>query len=297
MTGWLMRVAQQFAEITTENVPLAPLTHLGVGGPAEALMQPRSRDELAAVVRACAAERVPFRVLGTGCGVIVRDAGVKGVVLRLSAPAFTEVEVKGLALKAGAGTPLATLIAEAARHGLGGPESLVGIPGTVGGALRGNAGDRSGEIGQFVRRVEALDVSGNWHVREQDELQFAYRESNLEDAILVAADFEMDGELTELIVKRLRKAWIQRKAAQPFTFQAAVRMFKDPRGQSAAALIEQAGLGGTRVGGAELSERDANAVVAQPGASARDVLRLIETVAARVRERFHVELELQVSVW
>lgn len=292
-----MRVAQEFTEITHEDVPLAPYTHLGVGGPAEALVEPRSRAELAAVVRACAADRVPLRVLGGGCGIIVRDGGVKGVVLRLSAAEFTAVEVQGRALKAGAGAPLAALVAEAARHGLGGPETLVGIPGTVGGALRGNAGDRSGEIGQFVQRVEALDEAGHWQTCEQDELRFAYRQSNLEDAILVAAEFEMDPDLPEAIVKRMRKAWIQRKAAQPFTFQAAVRMFKDPRGQSAAALIEQTGLGGARVGGAELSERDANAVVAQPGASARDVLRLIEMVAGRVRERSHVELELQVSVW
>jgi UDP-N-acetylmuramate dehydrogenase len=113
----------------------------------------------------------------------------------------------------------------------------------------------------------------------------------------LSAEFELEPDAPGDIVKRMRKAWIQRKASQPFSFQAAARIFKDPRGLSAAALIEQAGLAGTRVGGAEVSDRDANFFVADPGTSARDVLRLIDLVRSRVQERFHVELELEISVW
>ena len=176
-------------------------------------------------------------------------------------------------------------------------EALVGVPGTIGGALRCNAGDRSGEIGQHVRSVEVLDESGQVQVRERDELRFAYGWSNLDDPVLLAADFDLEADQVESIVKRLRKAWILRKASQPLTFQAAARIFKNPRGQSAATLLGQTGLAGTRVGGAEVSDRDANFIVAQPGTSARDILRLIDMMRSRVREHTGVELELEISVW
>src|SRR5439155_17572400 len=138
-----------------------------------------------------------------------------------------------------------------------GLETLVGIPGTVGGALRTNAGDRSGDAGQFVRRVEVLDSRGAVHGRERDELHFADRWSDLDDPVLLTADFELEPGHPDALVKRMRKAWIQRKANQPLSFQAAGRVFKDPKGLSAAALIEQAGLAKTRVGCAEVSERNA----------------------------------------
>src|SRR5205807_10148518 len=138
-------------------------------------------------------------------------------------------------------------------------------------ALRCNTGDRSGEIGQYVRLVEVLDEKGQVQVRDRDELRFAHRWSNLDDPVLLAAEFDLETDHVDAIVKRLRKAWILRKAGQPLTFQAAGRIFKDPRGQSAATLITQAGLAGTRVGGVEISDRDANFIVAQPGASSNDV--------------------------
>jgi UDP-N-acetylmuramate dehydrogenase len=279
------------------NEPLAPYTYLKLGGPAELLAQPRSREELAAVVKHCTQHRLPLRVLGAGCNVLVRDEGVRGVVLRLTAPAFTEVTVNGKTVTAGTGASVSALISQAARHALGGLETLIGIPGTVGGALRCNAGDRSGDIGQFVRRVEVLDGRGDVQVRERDELRFGERSSNLDDPVILTAEFELETDDPDAIVKRMRRAWIQRKASQPLSFQSAGRIFKNPRGLSAAALIVQAGLAKTRVGGAEVSERDANYVVIHPGASGRDVLRLIDLIKSRVQERFNVELELEMAVW
>lgn len=287
----------QFGDIVKRNEPLAPYTYFKVGGPAEFLVQPRTRDELAAVVRHCSRERVPLRILGSGCKVLVRDEGVRGVVLRLSEPAFTQITVDGTRAMVGCGAALSALISQAARHGLAGLEALVGIPGTVGGALRCNAGDRSGEIGPHVRRVEVVDETGNVQVHERSELHFAYHSSNLDDPVLVAAEFDLERDSADAIVKRMRKAWIQRKAGQPLSFQAAVRTFKNPRGQSAATLIEQAGMGQMKVGGAEISDRDASYIVAHPGACARDVLRLIDLVKSRVREQFHVDLELELAVW
>jgi UDP-N-acetylmuramate dehydrogenase len=286
-----------FDEIVQRDEPLAPYTNLKVGGSAEMVVRPRSRDELVEVVRQCLLKGIAVRVLGGGCNVLVRDEGVRGVVLRLSEPAFTQISVSGQGLRAGAGAALSALISEAARHGLAGLESLVGIPGTVGGALRGNAGDRSGEIGPYVRSVEVLDDQGQVQVREREELRFSYRWSNLEDPVLVSGEFELEADQTDTIVKRLRKAWIHRKAAQPLSFQAAARIFKNPRGLSAATLVAQAGLVGSRVGGAEVSERDANFIVSRPGTSSRDILRLIDLMRSRVRERSSVELELELVIW
>jgi UDP-N-acetylmuramate dehydrogenase len=288
---------EDFGDIVQKNEPLAPYTYLKVGGPAENLVQPRSRHELAAVVRYCFQHQVPLRVLGGGCKILVPDEGVRGVVLRLSEPAFTEVTVEERRVRAGTGAPLSALISASARHALAGLESLIGIHGTVGGAIRCNAGDRSGEIGQFVRRVEVLDDGGDIQQRERDELRFEYRWSNLDDPVLLAAEFELDSDQPDAILKRMRKAWIHRKATQPLTFQAHGRMFKDPRGRSAATLIEQAGLGQTRVGGAEISDRHANSVVVHPGGTARDVRRLLDLVRTRVKERCSVELEPEITLW
>jgi UDP-N-acetylmuramate dehydrogenase len=292
-----MDALEDFSEIVKHNEPLAPYTYLKLGGPAEALAQPRSRDELIAVVQRCSQKHIPVRVLGNGCNIIVPDEGVRGVVVRLSEPAFTQVIVEGRRVIAGSGALLSALISHSARHALAGLESLVGIPGTVGGAIRCNAGDRSGEIGQYVTRVEVLDERGQLQVRQREEIHFAYRWSNLDDSVLVSAEFELDPDHPEAILKHMRKAWIQRKASQPLSFEAAARIFKNPRGFSAGALIEQAGLAKTRVGGAEVSERDANFIVAHPGACARDVVRLIDLIRSRVQERFSVELEREIALW
>ncbi len=292
-----MAALAEFEEIVKREEPLAPFTHLKLGGPAEVLVQPRSREELSAVVRHCFANRAPFRVLGSGCNLLVRDEGVRGVVLRLSEPAFTAVRVEGKRVHAGTGAAVSALISAATRHNLAGLETLVGVPGTVGGALRTNAGSRTADIGQFVRTVAVLDARGGIQVRERDEMQFGEHASNLDDPVLLDVEFALDADQPEAILRRMRKAWIQRKAAQPLSFQASARMFKNPQGLSAAELIDQAGLARTQVGGAEVSDRDADYVVVHPGASARDVLRLIELVASRVRERFGVELEREITVW
>jgi UDP-N-acetylmuramate dehydrogenase len=286
-----------FAEIVQANASLAPYTHLKLGGPAEYLAQPRSREELAAVVGHCFAQRLPLRVLGSGCNLLVRDEGVKGLVLRLNDPFFAKVEVHGKEVTAGAGAAVSALISESVRHGLGGLEMLVGIKGTVGGALRCNAGDRGGDIGQFVRRVEVLDLRGKVQVRERDELRFGPHKSNLDDPVLLSATFGLENDDPSILVKRMRRAWIHRKAHQPLSFQAANRIFQDPPGFTAAALIDQAGLARTQVGGAEVSDRDPNAIVVHPGATARDVLRLIDMVRSRVQEQFKIELALEITIW
>ena len=287
----------EFDAIIKRNEPLAPYTYLKVGGPAEMLIQPRSREELSRLVRHCYQEGIRLRVLGSGCNMLVRDEGVRGAVLRLSEPAFTEITVEGTRARAGTGASVSALISASARHGLAGLETLVGIPGTVGGALRCNAGDRGGDIGQFVRQVEVLDRRGEVQVRDRDELHFKEHASNLDDPVILTAEFALEPDTPDAIVKRLRKAWILRKGGQPLGFQSAGRVFKNPRGLSARELLEQAGLSRTRVGGAEVSDRDPNYIVVHEGASSRDVLRLIDLMQSRVREKFNIDLEREIVVW
>jgi UDP-N-acetylmuramate dehydrogenase len=288
---------EEFAAIARQGEPLAAYTALKIGGAADVLLEPRTRAELVAVVQRCLQRQVPFRVLGAGGGLLVRDEGVRGAVLRLAAPAFAEVGVEGKRLRAGCGATLSAVIAAAARHNLVGFESLVGMPGTVGGALRLNAGDRTAEIGQFVRQVDVLDGRGQLQTRERDELHFAPGSSSLDDPVLLAAEFDLEADVPAAVVKRLRKAWIEHKAGQPFSYQASARLFRNPPGLSAVALIEQAGVVGTRVGGAQVNDRNANYVVADAGTPASDVLRLIELIRARVQEQFRIELELALSIW
>lgn len=287
----------EFGAITKLNEPLAPYTLFKIGGPAEALVEPRTQGELAAVVRRCVAKKLPLRLLGAGCSLLVRDEGVRGVVLRLGGDAFRQIIAQGKRLRAGCGAAVGALIAAAARHNLTGLEQLVGMPGSVGGALRVNAGGRTADIGQYVVSVDILDSQGHVQTRERDELRFGSGSSNLDDPVLLTAEFDLEADKPDAINKRLLKAWIQRKASHPFSYEAATRIFKNPSGLAAAALIEQAGLVGTKVGGAQVSDRDPNFFVVSPGSSSRDVLRLIDLVRSKVQDRFNVELELEISVW
>jgi UDP-N-acetylmuramate dehydrogenase len=293
----LLAELKGFGDFIQPDAPLAAFTQLKVGGPAEVLIVPRTLDELRAVARRCFDRQLPWRILGSGGNVLVHDEGVKGIVLRLAAPAFTQISADGQRLKTGCGATLAAVIAHATHHGLAGLETLVGLPGTIGGALLLNAGDRTSDIGQFVRRVEVLDGQAAVQMREHDELRFTSTGAMLDDPILLTAEFDLEKERADSIIKRLRKSWIRYKATQPFSFQSAARVFKNPPGLNVATLIEQTGLIGTKVGAATVSERNANYIVAESGATARDVLRLIDLIRTRVQDRFHIELELAISVW
>jgi UDP-N-acetylmuramate dehydrogenase len=292
-----MSLADDYPEITTCNAPLAPYTHLRIGGPAEYLIQPRTTDELRAVLTACDQRQIPVRMLGGGHNLLIRDDPVPGAVIRLTAPAFTMLEWNGKRVTAGGGGQLFDLIAFTVRQGLTGLETLVGLRGTVGGSVRCNVGDRSGEISQTVRQVTVLTDAGTIQVRTREELTFAEHQSDIDEPVILSVVFEMERDDPQAILKRLRKAWILRKATEPLSFQPAVRVFRDPPGQMAATLIDRAALTKARVGGAELSERNSNYVVAHPGTKASDILQLIEQVRTRVKERTGVTLERELHVW
>ena len=288
---------EQFPDIVRADVSLAPETWLKVGGTAQYVVEPRSTDELCQVIAWANDEDVPVRVLGGGSNLLVRDAGVPGIVLRLTHDAFRQVEVDGTKLSAGAGAQLSHVVSTSVASGLSGLEMLVGIPGTVGGAVRGNAGSRAGEIGAVVESVDVVTATGDRFTRTGDELSFAYRSSSINELVVLGAEFALREESIDDIAKRMRSQWVQRKSTQPYGFQSAGCIFKNPRGLSAGDLIDKAGLKGTRVGKAEVSDRHANFIVTEDGATSEDVHKLIDLIRSRVHEANGIDLELEVVQW
>lgn len=284
-------------ECVRQQVSLAERTWFKLGGPAQYFAEPRSVDELLAVVRRCRDESLPVRLLGGGSKVLVRDEGVPGMIISLSNPVFGEVNVAGHRVSVGGGANLANLITITVGAGLAGLEPLVGIPGTVGGALHGNAGTHGGDIGQWACRAAVVTRAGDVLDRERDDLVFAYRQSSLDELVILSAEFELEEEDPNELTKRMQKQWIVKKAGLPLANENTGCIFKNPRGMSAGMLIDQCGLKGERVGNVEVSQRHANFFVAHPGATAREVLQLADLVRNRVAERIGVELETEIEIW
>jgi len=291
-----MNLLENFKEITTENEPLASLSWMKIGGAAQYFVQPRNEEELVEVVNACQKADIPIRMLGAGSNVLIRDEGVKGAVFKLGKE-FAKIRVEGDKVHAGGAANLSEAISESVKAELSGLENLVGIPGTVGGAVHGNAGGKSEEIGQFVESVEVLTEQGERFTRSEDELSFGYRSSSVNELAILQVTFALKKDNTEAITSRMKKLWIMKKATQPLSHQSAGCIFKNPRGLSAGDLVEQCGLKGTRVGEAEISDRHANFIVTHEGTKSDDVLELIDLAKSKVAEQFGVDLELEIEIW
>jgi UDP-N-acetylmuramate dehydrogenase len=292
-----MSSLEQFGDLIRHDEPLAPHTWLKVGGPAQMFAEVSSINVLEKLVRAADENGVHIRVLGGGSNLLVRDEGVSGLVIQLAGDEFTGINVEGTTIRAGGAALLSNVISRAVEAGLQGLEALVGIPGTIGGAVRGNAGGRHGEIGQFVQAVTVMTARGEQFTRRGDELTFEYRFSSINELAILNVELELKPGDPNEITRRMRQLWITKKAAQPFSFQSAGCIFKNPRGLSAGSLIEQSGLKGMKVGGAEVSDRHANFIVTSSGATSADVLNLIEVIQSRVSEQHGVDLELEINIW
>ena len=283
--------------IVKENAPLKDLTWYGLGGAVEYLVRPASVEQLAEVVRRCAAEHVPMRVLGLGSNLLVSDEGVKGVVLKLDAEAFTQTVFEGTTLKAGAGANLNKLVLDSVRKGLCGLESLTGIPGSIGGAVRMNAGGNFGDIGSCTQSVRVMDLNGVIFEKAKPELVFDYRWVKITAPIILEATLELTQSDPDQMLKTVKEVWIYKKNTQPLNTHNAGCIFKNPRGMSAGAMIDRAGLKGAQVGGAFVSEKHANFITTESGCKAVDVKQLIELVQKKVKEKFDVDLELEIEIW
>lgn len=294
-----MTVFKDFDEVVQKDFPLGEMTTFGVGGTCEYFLRPRTEDELQAVLRRCDAEGLEVRAIGRGSNVLVRDEGVPGAVVQLDAKGFGDMSITEDLLRAGAAVRLRDVVAEAARQGLSGVECLVGVPGTVGGGVRMNAGGAYGDIGQSVERVKVMDARGEAFYRERDDLAFGYRSSNVSARFVLEAELRLLPDDAAAIRKRMKTIWMAKKNSQPMSASTAGCAFKNPRGLAAGLLIEQAGLKGEAVGGVVVSHKHANYIIVKDKAeaSAADVLELIETIRKAVKERFDVYLELEIEIW
>ena len=292
-----MSLIAGFEDFVQKDVPLAEQTWFKVGGAAEYFAQPQSLDQLTDLVKRCYEEGVAVRLLGGGSNVLVRDEGVAGMVIRLAGEPFEKIAVDSDVVHAAGAARLGHVLSSAVREGLSGLETLVGIPGTIGGALHRNAGARGGDIGQWTARAVVMTRSGEIIEREREELDFGYRQSSLDELVILSADFKLEREDPEVLTKRMQQQWIVKKAGLPLAHQATGYIFKNPRGMSAAMLIEQAGMKAASTGKVLVSDRHANYLVAEEGAKAAEVLKLIEDIRESVAERLGIELELELEIW
>lgn len=273
--------------------PLAPKTSMRLGGPAAAFAQVKDVPSLVNLLAFCSAEKIAWTCLGLGSNVLVHDTGFPGVVVRLGGD-FARVSVAGTMLRAGGAATIAAVCRDAAKAGLSGLEALVGIPGTIGGAIRMNAGTKV-EIGDLVRRVEVV-VAGE-DVQSYTLPEFTYRSSTLNRrAVVCAAELELrEGDKSYVQAELLRHIE-RRNATQPLELPNSGSIFRNPPGDYAARLIESAGCKGLRIGAAQVSEKHANFIVNQGGATCADVVALIEEVREIVKRAHGVELELEVQL-
>jgi UDP-N-acetylenolpyruvoylglucosamine reductase len=278
------------------NEPLAKRTTLRVGGPADIFVEPASEADLAAVLKFCTEQEVKFFVLGRGSNLLVRDGGFRGVVISLGAPFFSRIEIKGERLHCGAGARLKNVAVEAKRNGLAGLEFLEGIPGSVGGALRMNAGAMGAATFEAVESVRMMDYAGNIIGSLPSDMDVEYRCcATLKTHIALGAVFKARTDSRESIDQRMivysKKRWTTQPAAP-----SAGCMFKNPAAMPAGKLIDDLKLKGTRVGGAFVSAEHGNFLVNDGTATARDVLELMEKVRQHVKAERGIELHTEVEI-
>jgi UDP-N-acetylmuramate dehydrogenase len=287
----------RFAHFVRENEPLAPYTWLGIGGPARYFAEPTRLDELQRLLQAVHQVGLPVRVLGGGSNLLVREVGVDGLVLRLSAAAYSDIRVSGNQLMAGGGAQLSQVIATAVGAGLAGLEHLMGIPGSLGGALAGNASTPDGDIGQRVVEAQVLTEQGELKTLAADQLDLGHRRSSLEDLLIAQATLQLDPVEVAPLTKRLQKLWIVKRSRQPSYGTPAAIPFVDPDANSAADLIELAGMHGASEGPVQLSNQYPGFLVAGPGSTSQQILQLIERTRQAVIDRTGVQLQLQLKIW
>lgn len=276
--------------------PMSRHTTMRVGGAADAYYEPAGEEGLSAMLRFCADRGVPVFVMGRGSNLLVRDGGIRGLVVCLVAPAFSKITVEGDRLRCGAGAKLKAIVMEARQAGLGGIEFMEGIPGSLGGGLRMNAGAMGVNLFSAVERVRLMDLAGAITERSATEIPVEYRhcamlEKNIAlEAVLRTCPMTREA-IDEILGDYNRRRW-QTQPAAP----SAGCIFKNPPGHAAGRLIDELGLKGTRVGGAVVSDKHGNFIVNERSATATDVLTLIRKIQERVQADRGIALETEVQV-
>ena len=284
------------ATIIRHHEPMSKHTTLRVGGPADIYVEPANETDLAAILKHCERCGLNFFVIGRGSNLLVRDNGFRGVVICLGQPEFSKIEIDGLKLRCGAGARLKNVAVEARRKGISGLEFLEGIPGSIGGALRMNAGAMGGATFDVVESVRVMDYTGATSEMALREMAVAYRGcATLKNMVALGAVLVGRPDSVESIAQRMSAYSQKRWSSQPAAPSAGC-MFKNPLTIPAGKLIDELGLKGTRVGGARISDEHGNFLVNDGSATAADVLELIGRLQAKAREERGIELHTEVEI-
>ncbi len=277
--------------------PLKRHTTFKIGGPAEFFVEPRDADDLKMLLIGAKRYNIPAWVMGSGSNLLIRDSGVRAIVISLNSPFFKKSVLRPGAATLGAGVTLAGFVSRAAALGLRGAEFLAGIPGTVGGALVMNAGISGRQIADIVENVTVMDYNGGVKTLDAKHIRFGYRSSGLSRYIVLGAKFRMKKGSPLSLKKELKRRLEYRRATQDYRYPSAGCVFKNPPGHSAGQLIDGCGLKGRCVNGACISMIHANFIVNRKGAAAKDVKRLMGIIKYEVKRKFNITLEPEIKVW
>jgi UDP-N-acetylmuramate dehydrogenase len=286
---------------------LGAMTWYGIGGHADLLLLPNSLEALSTLVKRCSRSGTPLRVFGHGANLLVADEGVDGIVVSLDTPPFRQTKCRESGrqhtMQAMAGADMAKMLMDATRRGLEGLSQMAGIPASVGGAIRMNAGGAFGCIGDAVRSVTCLTKTGERVTYRADDLAFDYRTVNIAEPVILSATLNLQPTDPIALRKRVKEIFAFKKSTQPLAEHSAGCTFKNPidpeteQRVSAGKLIDEAGLKGHTIGGASVSHHHANFIVIQFPATADDVLQLLDLIRRRVYEHAGIELEHEIVVW
>jgi UDP-N-acetylmuramate dehydrogenase len=278
------------------NELLKKHTSFKVGGPADYFCVPQNSDQLKEAVLFAQQQRLAVAVMGAGSNLLVLDKGFRGLVIKL-AGGINQIKFRGRSVYVGAGVSLGQLLKVAARRGLGGLEFLVGVPATVGGAAIMNAGAWGKEIGKYIERIKGLDYAGEEKIIEKKALKFGYRRSLLQKRKIII--FEVVLKLRKsrpgLIRKKLKSLWEKRKATQPLGIPSAGSVFKNPKGDFAGKLLEEAGCKGMRVGDAQVCPKHANFIVNLADSKAADIIRLMTLMQKKIKVKLEPEIKIMLK--
>lgn len=277
--------------------PLGKYTTFKIGGPAKYLVEPKDTDDLKLLLFYVKRYNLPLLVIGAGSNIIINDKGVEAVVLRLSSPFFKKTSFHNNRVCVGSGRRLNRLLIVSQERGLSGLEFLVGIPGTIGGALVMNAGAGGRNISDLVEKVTIMDYNNKIKTLNKNEIKFGYRTSNLSRYIILSAQLKLKKADKEEIKKRINRYLNYRKKTQDLSRPSAGCIFKNPKGIAAGMLIDLCGLKGKRIGGACISKKHANFILNCGNARADDVLRLTDLVKKEVKKKFSITLEPEIKIW
>ena len=292
-----MNFPDDLLHLVRTDEPLGPLVWLGIGGPARYFAEPVEPDDVQKLIRAANESDLPVRILGGGSNLLVRESGFDGLVISMSGPATSGSEITGNKMTVGAGAKLSHAVIKAVGAGLGGVEHLVGIPGTVGGAVVGNASSDGRDIGSVVESVTVLERSGELRTLNQEQAGFSHRKSSLVGLAILSVTFDLESADVTALTKRMQKLWIGRNASRPSEEPRIAMPFVEPDEMSVSDLLHQVGLAGVREGEVSIDTQHPQFLIARSGATSEQCMKLIERVREQVLLQTGIDLQLDLQIW